>query len=257
MWLSDPSADRALDGAMATVPETMLAPPFTMAFQPIVDMASRTIFAQEALVRGADGRGAAAVFERVHHGNRYAFDLACRRRAIEFAAELRFRSRLSINLMPNAACQPSLGIEATLVAADVAGFPVERIIFEFTEGELVQDRLQLRDTVRAFQSRGFQTAIDDFGAGHSGLNLLADILPDLIKLDMALVRGVHRDRGRRAIIRGVTAFCRDLDIAVIAEGIEHVDEWKALQDLGLTLYQGHLFGAPALESFTVPHLPGD
>lgn len=255
MWLSDPTTDRRFDVATATVPETMHAPPFTMAFQPIVDMASRTIFAQEALVRGTAGGTAAEVFARVHPGNLHAFDLACRQRAIAFAAELCFRSRLSINLMPNAACQPSLGIEATLIAADAAGFPVERIIFEFTEGELVQDRLQLRDTVRAFQSRGFQTAIDDFGAGHSGLNLLADILPDLIKLDMGLVRGVHRDRGRRAIIRGVSAFCRDLGIALIAEGIEERDEWLTLQDLGVHLFQGHLFGAPALESFTVPHFP--
>lgn len=257
MWPSEATAESCFPPPSSALPEALKTPSFTMAFQPIVDMSTRSIFAQEALVRGVDGRDAAAVFARVHEGNLYAFDLACRRRAIEFAAELRFRSRLSINLMPNAASQPTLGIEATLAAADAAGFPVERILFEFTEGELVHDRLLLRDTVRAFQSRGFQTAIDDFGAGHSGLNLLADILPDLIKLDMDLVRGVHRDRGRRAIIRGVTAFCRDLDIEVIAEGIEQRDEWLALQDLGVRLFQGHLFGAPALESFTVPLFPAD
>jgi EAL domain-containing protein (putative c-di-GMP-specific phosphodiesterase class I) len=254
MWSNEP-ADEVRYGPAAASDTLPSAPAFTMAFQPIVDLSTRTIFAQEALVRGTAGGGAAEVFARVHPGNRYAFDLACRRRAIEFAAELRFRSRLSINLMPNAASQPSLGIEATLAAADAAGFPVERIVFEFTEGEHVRDRMQLRDTVRAFQSRGFRTAIDDFGAGHSGLNLLADILPDLIKLDLALVRGVHQDRGRRAIIRGVNAFCRDLGIAVIAEGIEHRDECSALQDLGVHLFQGFLFGAPALESFTVPHFP--
>lgn len=254
MWSNEPVDEVGYEAATSSdrVPS---APAFTMAFQPIVDLSTRTIFAQEALVRGAGGGGAAEVFARVHPGNRYAFDLACRRRAIAFAAELRFRSRLSIILMPNAASQPSLGIEATLAAADAAGFPVDRIVFEFTEGEHVRDRRQLRDTVRAFQSRGFQTAIDDFGAGHSGLNLLADILPDLIKLDLALVRGVHHDRGRRAIIRGVVAFCRDLGIAVIAEGIEHADECRALQDLGVQLFQGYLFGAPARESFTVPHFP--
>lgn len=254
MWSNEPFDE--VRAEQVVMPDAgWSSPAFTMAFQPIVDLGTRTVFAQEALVRTTAGGSAAAVFADVHPGNRYAFDLACRRRAIEFAAELRFRSRLSINLMPNAASQPSLGIEATLAAADAAGFPVERIVFEFTEGEHVRDRLQLRDTVRAFQSRGFQTAIDDFGAGHSGLNLLADILPDLIKLDLALVRGVHHDRGRRAIIRGVVAFCRDLGIAIIAEGIEHADECRALQDLGVQLFQGYLFGAPALESFTVPHFP--
>jgi EAL domain-containing protein (putative c-di-GMP-specific phosphodiesterase class I) len=255
MWPSEWTADPTFQLAAVPAAHAGATPPFTMAFQPIVDVAVRAVFAQEALVRSATGGTAEEVFARVHPGNRDAFDLACRRRAIEFAADLRFRSRLSINLLPNAASQPSLGIEATLAAADAAGFPVDRIVFEFTEGEHVHDRRQLRDTVRAFQSRGFQTAIDDFGAGHSGLNLLADILPDLIKLDLALVRDVHRDRGRRAIIRGVQAFCRDLGIVVIAEGIEDVDEFRALQDLGIDLFQGYLFGPPALESFTVPHIP--
>ncbi len=99
-----------------------------------------------------------------------------------------------------------------------------------------------------YRSRGFRTAIDDFGAGYSGLNLLAEVGADIIKLDLALVRDVHTDRTRRAIVRGICQVAADLGTTVIAEGVEQKDEYLALRDLGIELFQGYLFARPAFEA---------
>lgn len=220
---------------------------FSMAFQPIVSLSRREVFAYEALVRGADGEPAAEVFRHVNEDNRYRFDQACRVKAIDLASRLSVPTYLSINFMPNAVYRPELCIRTTLEAAESVGFPVDRIVFEITEGEQVEDRDHLRDIVRHYQKRGFLTAIDDFGAGFSGLNLLADVRTDLVKLDMALVRKVHEDAGRRAIIRGVALMCADLGMRLIAEGVETREELTCLRELGIDLFQGYLLARPAFE----------
>jgi EAL domain-containing protein (putative c-di-GMP-specific phosphodiesterase class I) len=221
---------------------------FTMAYQPIVNVTTRQVFAQEALVRGLDNEPAGQVFSHVNEGNRYRFDQACRVKAIEGASKLGVDSFLCINFMPNAVYRPELCIRTTLAAADHFGFPVERIILEITEGEKVADVSHLRGIVQHYQQRGFLTAIDDFGAGYSGLNLLAELHTDLIKLDMALIRNIDTDKGRRAITNGILQVCRDLSIQVIAEGVETPGELTTLQDLGIELFQGYHFARPAFQA---------
>jgi EAL domain-containing protein (putative c-di-GMP-specific phosphodiesterase class I) len=102
--------------------------------------------------------------------------------------------------------------------------------------------------VTHYQKRGFLTAIDDFGAGYSGLNTLAELQTNLIKLDMALVRDIDGDRVRRAIVRGILQVCRELEIDVIAEGVETVAEFTVLEDFGVELFQGYYFARPAFRS---------
>ncbi|SAL23765.1 diguanylate cyclase/phosphodiesterase with PAS/PAC and GAF sensor(s) [Caballeronia sordidicola] len=218
------------------------------AFQPIVDVKSGSAYAHEALVRGPNGESAASVLAQVDDANRYYFDQRCRTTAIAQAAEMRMQTFLSINFMPNAVYQPAACIRSTLEAAEKHGFPVERIIFETIEGENIISRPHLVQIFRAYKSFGFQTAIDDFGAGYSGLTLLADFQPDLIKLDMALVRGIDTDSVRQRITCGVLTICRDLGIRVIAEGIETPGERDFLVANGVTLMQGYLFAKPAFKA---------
>ncbi|AJE16664.1 S6 modification regulatory phosphodiesterase RimA [Stutzerimonas balearica] len=217
---------------------------FAYAYQPIVDLAARQVFAHEALIRGPAGEPAPTVLSRVTEENRYRFDQACRVEAIRTAAALDMQSRLSINFMPNAIYRPELCIRSTLQAAREHDFPIERIIFETVEGEEVSDGKWLAEVLREYQRIGFLTAIDDFGAGFAGLNLLADFQPDLIKLDMDLIRGIDASRSRQAIVRGVTQMCRELNIRVIAEGVETADEYLCLADQGIELMQGYLFSKP-------------
>lgn len=221
---------------------------FTMAFQPIVNTATREIFAYEALVRGPNNEPAGQVFEHVHDGNRYRFDQSCRVKAVKLAAELGVPSFLSINFMPNAVYRPELCIRTTLAAAETYNFPVERIIFEITEGEKVDDHDHLREIIAHYQLCGFKTAIDDFGAGYAGLNFLADIRTDIIKLDMALIRHIERDAIRQAIVKGILQVCDELSVTVIAEGIETAEELDVLQSFGIELFQGYFFAKPAFRA---------
>ena len=128
------------------------------------------------------------------------------------------------------------------------GFPTERIIFEVSESEKVLSNDHLRNIFTEYRKHRFTTAIDDFGAGYAGLNLLANCQPDIIKLDMSLTRDVNKHKVRRALVFGIISICKELGIKVIAEGIETVEECLTLADEGVTLFQGYLFSHPKLES---------
>ncbi len=224
--------------------------PFSMAFQPIVDLGSGEVFAYEALVRGLDGQGAGAVLAQVDDTNRYAFDQACRVRAIELATSLGVVDQgalLSINFLPNAVYEPKACIRATLAATSKTGFPVTSIVFEFTEGERIDDA-HLVHIVQSYKAMGFKTAIDDFGAGFSGLTRLAKFQPDIVKLDMELIRGVDTDRVRRALVRSVAVACEELGVIVLGEGVETEGESETLRELGIDLQQGYHFARPAFEA---------
>lgn len=229
--------------------------PITMAFQPIVDLRRRAVWGYEALVRGRGGEGAGEVLARVGDANRYGFDQTCRVTAIDLASRLGLDGMLSINFLPNAVYRPETCIRATLEAAAEMDFPTSKLMFEVTESEQVRDHRHLRNIFVEYRRRGFTTAIDDFGAGHSGLNLLAEFQPDLVKLDMALTRGIDSDRVRRAIVSGIVRVCDELGITIVAEGIETPAECLALQDLGIGLFQGYLFAKPGFES--LPAVPAE
>jgi EAL domain-containing protein (putative c-di-GMP-specific phosphodiesterase class I) len=221
---------------------------FSYAYQPIVDLSSRSVYAHEALVRGPAGEPAFTVLSRLNDSNRYRFDQACRVKAIKGAAQLGMRTRLSINFLPNAIYQPEVCIRTTLAAARTHGFAIENIIFEATEGEAVSDGKRLAAILREYKRMGFLTAIDDFGAGYAGLNLLADFQPDIIKIDMELVRRVDSSRSRQAIARGILRMCAELGIRVLAEGIETAAERDFFLHEGVTLMQGYLFSRPAFQA---------
>lgn len=218
---------------------------FDYAYQPIVDLARKKVFAHEALVRGPNGEGAASVLAQVHDGNRYSFDQACRVKAIKGAKALGIQEPISINFLPNAIYKPEVCIRTTLEAARVHGFPLDQIIFEVTEGERIEDGPWFASILREYKRCGFKTAIDDFGAGYAGLKLLSDFQPDLVKIDMELIRGVDANPARQAIVRSLVSLCREMSITLIAEGVETSSERDFLFDQGIFLMQGYLFARPA------------
>ena len=221
---------------------------FDMAFQPIVDALRERVWGYEALVRGVNGDSAASVLSRVTAENRYKFDQACRVKAIERAAERFDRDdlKLSINFMPNAVYEPSACIRATLDAARKADFDHSRVMFEFTEAEPFRDVDHIGRIIKAYREFGFITALDDFGAGYAGLGLLARFQPDLIKIDMELLRGVDASKSRQAILWGVTSIAKELGVQLLAEGVETEAEFNALARMGIRLFQGYYFGRPEI-----------
>ena len=231
-----------------------------MAFQPIVDLETGKPFAYEALVRGPRGEPAGTVLSAVTDANRYGFDQACRVAAIREAVAaglLDTGALLSINFLPNAVYSPVACIQLTLRTAAAVGLPTGRLLFEFTENERMADTNHVRSIIEAYRRFGFRTAIDDFGAGHAGLGLLADLQTDVLKLDMGLVRGVDASEPRQAIVAATVALCRRLRISLVAEGVETPAELRALERLGVRLVQGYLLGRPEVGRLPPVQVPED
>lgn len=229
----------------------------SMAFQPIVDVEAGTVFAHEALVRGAGGEGAGFVLSQVSEASRYAFDQTCRAKAIDLAAKLEIADKgayLSINFLPNAVYEPRACIRSTFAAAVKAGFPLNRIIFEFTEVERL-DVDHILNILKSYREMGFKTAIDDFGAGWSGLGLLNMFTPDIVKLDMDLIRNIHQRRESRVIISHTLRMLEDLGVTAVCEGVETAEEYNVLRDLGVRHMQGYLLARPMFEGLAPFSLP--
>ncbi len=235
-------------------------PAFGIAFQPIVDLAGRRVTAQEALVRGIGGRPAASVLARVAPEARSDFELAVITYAMARAVGLGLSVDLHVNLSPSVLARPcgsaAEAAERLMRLAEAERFPLHRLVIEVTEGERIDNPVQLRQFADALRTVGFRLALDDFGAGYNNLALLADVEPDIIKIDMALTRGLDRDRARRAIVAGVLRMVEGEGVRIIAEGVETAAEMTALVDLGIREMQGYLFGAPAYERLHgTPTLP--
>ena len=240
--------------------------PFSMAFQPIVDVKAGTVTAYEALARGPRGEAASTVLDHTLHTNRYSIDQRCREKAIAMAATLGMldtTASLSVNFYPNAVYEPKQCLRRTFNAASSVGFPLERIIFEVSEVEKVRDHQHLSNIMTEYRAHGLRVAIDDFGSGHSGLSLLSKFQPDIVKLDRALMERIHERPASRRIVQSVVEVCADLGIQVIAEGVETKEEMQAVCELKITLMQGFYFAEPQFEAlpawpptgWTTPEMP--
>lgn len=219
----------------------------TMAFQPIVDVVRRETFAHEALVRGLNGEGALEVLSRVAPQDRYAFHEACRIKAIEMAAALGMDTRLSLNVTPDDVSDQSEIFRTALRVASACGFPARQLLFEITEGERVADLPGLAAALRTFKRYGFTSSLDDESVSDfASFERLSSFQPDVVKIDMSLVRDIHRKPAQLDMVDAFVETCKELDIRVIAEGVETVEELAALRGLGVTLFQGYLFAEPAL-----------
>ena len=225
-----------------------------IAFQPIINCETGEIYAYEALVRGANGESAHDVIASQTPEKLYRFDQTCRVLAIETATKLGIDTKLSINFMPNAVFEPSSCIQITLAAAEKCQLPAEQIILELSETEKVTDFKHLENTISTYKQQQFNMAIDDFGSGYSGLNLLVNFKPNIIKLDMELVRNINSDPVRKAVAEGIIKTCYLLSILVIAEGVETIDEYYTLRDLGVTHFQGYMFARPEIERLPAVNL---
>lgn len=235
------------NGACAACREGVQIFPFTMAFQPIVDMQENRIDAYEALVRGMGAEGAGHVLGQVNAGNRYAFDQACRVKAIELAARLGMDRQLSINFLPNAVYDPRACIRTTLKTAARTGFRLDQLTFEILESESIADVGHIRNIISEYRRYGFKIALDDFGTGYSGLARLAELKPDIVKIDRAIVTGCDRDSTRLAILAGMIRIGAEIGVKIVIEGVERLEEVEALRSVGARFIQGFHFAKPLFE----------
>lgn len=221
---------------------------FSFAFQPIVDVHSREIISFEALVRGPHGEPSASVFAQVPKQATLRFDELCRRKAIHLASWLNNPKRLNLNLTAQSIYEVDMSIQATFQASTQSGIPAERIIFEVLESESLTEHRNLIKYLQLIQDFGFSTAIDDFGAGYSGLKLLVEYQPHFIKLDRHLIGNIHEDIVKKRIFSGIQRICKCLSIEIVAEGVEKEGEFHWLHEAGIQYFQGYYFARPAFEA---------
>ena len=230
-------------------------PSYSFAFQPIINVVSGSIISFEALVRGSNNESAWHVLKQISKEDLYHFDEMLRISAIPLAAKLGIGCSLNLNLLPGSIEHSDSSIVSTLAVAEQCGISSERITLEITENEIIHDYTRFIESLNIHRGKGVNISIDDFGAGYSGLNLLAEFQPDNIKLDMTLLRNIDTRGPRQAIIRGIIRTCSDLGIDIIAEGVETEEEYWWLREEGITLFQGYLFAKPGFEQLPIAFYP--
>jgi EAL domain-containing protein (putative c-di-GMP-specific phosphodiesterase class I) len=213
-----------------------------LAYQPIVNASERTLYGYEALLRSAEPAlpGPMAVLDAASKLGRL-FELARKIRArasgeIQGAVNT---AMLFVNLHPRDLIDDSLYDPAAPLSAIA-----DRVILEITERASLDEVADLPARVTSLREMGFRIAVDDLGAGYSGLSSFAQLEPELVKLDMTLVRDVHRSRTKSKLIRSIAAVCRDLEIRLVAEGVESQEELDTLVSLGCDLLQGYHLAKP-------------
>ncbi len=124
-----------------------------------------------------------------------------------------------------------------------------------TEQEAIQEQEKFVKLANEYHGLGLNVAIDDFGAGYSGLNLLAEFPPDLVKLDIALIKAIHQNGPKQTIVKAIIQVCFDLGIDLLAEGVETVEEYRWLKNHGIEIFQGFLFAKPGLGKLPKVNFP--
>lgn len=226
-----------------------------MAFQPIVDLSDGSVFGYEALARGEgplEMPGALFPCAKARDKS-WELEKTCRENAL---AQVR-RS------MPDAppAClflnaSPSIFADSRFldaISCETAGFSPEKIVIELTEQECLENRALLKDRVQSLSEKGFALALDDFGAGNSGLKTLLECQPRYIKLDRDLVRDIDKAPFRRQLVKSFVHFARTVGTTLIAEGVETWNEMETLLRVDIRLAQGFLLQRPSFDFREIGH----
>jgi EAL domain-containing protein (putative c-di-GMP-specific phosphodiesterase class I) len=218
-----------------------------MAVQPIVDVRSGRIHAFEALARFGRRQSDRsplhwlAIAEEL--GERTALERACLAASLEIFEERPEGTRLSVNLsIPALLEQSTQDLLDGFAAGRRAG--LEGLIVEITEETLVGNSLEVRGVGDRLRERGAHLAVDDVGAGYSGLKQITEVLPDYLKLDRSLVAGIDTDADRAALVSAITGYSRHVRCLLVAEGIEHASELACLESLDVPLAQGFHLAMP-------------
>jgi EAL domain-containing protein (putative c-di-GMP-specific phosphodiesterase class I)/CheY-like chemotaxis protein len=212
-----------------------------MVYQPIVELEGHRVIGMEALARFADDGEAWTIpqwfAEAAQLGMGTELELACNRAALADLTRMPPDRYVSINVSHRTA--ESDDLLELLDAVDAS-----RVVIEITEHEAVEDYDRLTRSLTSLRERGARVAIDDAGAGFASLRHILLIDPEIMKLDVSLTSGIDSDARRRALATALITFAEEMEIAVVAEGIETEFEHAALQALGVRFGQGYFIGRP-------------
>ncbi len=213
-----------------------------MAYQPIVSWSRRAVFGYEALLRSREPAlphpmailDAAERLDRLHELGR-----AIRVRAAQPSEPVGDGAMLFVNLHTQDLLDEDL-FDPTSKLAAIAG----RVVLEITERSSLHAIRDVQARIARLRAMGFRIAVDDLGAGYAGLTSFAQLEPEVVKLDMSLVRGINAQPTKKTLVRTMIAMCRELGMQVVAEGIETPEERDTIVEAGCDLLQGYLFAKP-------------
>jgi EAL domain-containing protein (putative c-di-GMP-specific phosphodiesterase class I) len=217
------------------------------AFQSIVDIESRQVMGWEGLSRGPRGSELEAptvLFGRAaRHGLTEELERSCRRQAFVDWEIFGAPGRLFVNTVP------ATIRDASFLGRGVLDYLGPRlsprfVTLEITERQVIENLNLYREAMQSFMDLGFSFAIDDLGAGYSGLETVVTLKPSYLKIDMGLVRDVHQKRVSQQVVKAILEMGVGVGATVIAEGIQTQDEADALRQLGIRFGQGYLYGRP-------------
>ena len=213
-----------------------------IATQPVVSWSRKTVFAYEALVRTEEPslRSPVDLFDAADRlGGTTKLSQAIRRRVVDLMARLPPTCPLFVNVHPLDLEDPDLLSERGILSPFA-----DRVVLEITE-RVGLDRVDaISSRLKRLRELGYRIALDDLGAGYAGLSSLAQLEPDIVKVDMSLVRGIDTSPLKQKLLRVVGSLCHDLEVSMVVEGVETQAERDCLVSLGGDLFQGYLFARP-------------
>lgn len=224
-------------------------------FQPIISLRDGEIYGYEALSRGPQGgelRSPDVLFEYAYNNDAtWELELICRTKAIENASRLKIKTKLFINVSPHIMQDQKFQKGFTKEYIDSTLFNSQNIIFEITEKEAVKNIQDFTKTIQNYKNQNYMIAIDDAGAGYSGLNLISDLRPHFIKLDMNLIRNIDTDVTKQSLVKSMREFASLTNTFLIAEGIETRDELIKVIEIGVHYGQGYFIQKPNESIFPI------
>lgn len=253
---SEQSRDGAPDGAGAALDRLIEGRRVRSVFQPIVDLSANTVVGYEALTRFDADAGfahAGELFdEAMRQGRLWDLEMVTRRVCLETLPDWPSGVLLFMNCNPEVAADPRFAETFLALIAETGRIQPGRIVLEITERAETQHSAGLALQVRALRAAGMQIAIDDLGAGVSGLQRIMDLRPHWLKLDRELTAEVERDPYKQNLLDVLLRFTRVSGVRLVAEGVETLEQLGALLDLGVQHAQGYLISRPGDSLCTTP-----
>lgn len=211
-------------------------------YQPIISLSSGDILGWEALARcpkDSPFESPALLFDFAEEiGSLFALEEACRHAAIKGVGLLKSDQKLFINVHPKTMVDPNFQPGKTLELLNIYGLRPINIVFEITERHPIKDFNAFHSALDHYRSQGYLVAIDDVGAGYSGLWTIAETKPDFIKIDMSLIRGIDTNPMKRSLLEAILSFAEKIECRLIAEGIETDRELSSIMSMAVHYGQG-------------------
>ncbi|HIC2038570.1 diguanylate phosphodiesterase [Enterobacter soli] len=226
------------------------------ALQPIVEPGEGKISSLEALIRSNDGGSPEHFFKALDQDKVYEVDLQTKAYAFALAEKIGIGGhKIAVNLLPMSLVNVPGAVEFLVDQIKLHGLQPEQVVIEVTENEMISGFNQFNSAIKQLRAEGIGLAIDDFGSGYAGLSLLTRFQPDKIKIDREIVSNIHLSGPKQAIVKSIVSCCTDMEISLVAEGIEKIEEWCWLESAGIRRFQGFLFARPQLNGVGDIHWP--